>query len=168
MVVGFANGIVRVLRIVEYDIGDGYKEFRRTMVFKPHNACVIDVSFADSSPLFASTGGDGTIFFFDVRSHLSITNMWIPLKFVRLSQVSDQLNKNMPQSIGHGSIVCESINWRVKEEKDGGDIAVCSCSDGVLREYEVKVSILRFLYRMDMSTCVDRRENGLQCVFRPT
>lgn len=103
-------------------------------MFKPHNAAVVDISFSESSPLFASTGGDGTVFFFDIRSKLSSNYQWIPLKFVRLLTVSDVQNKSMPHTIGHSALVCETVTWR---QHDGRDLAVCSCSDGVLREYDV-------------------------------
>lgn len=108
------------------------------MVFKPHNAPILDISFSPSSPLFATAGGDGTVFFFDVRSRYSTSNSWIPLKFIRITATLDGSHRILPPplpSLFH-RCVCEKLSWRMDSRT--GDTAVCTCSDGVLREYSVR------------------------------
>lgn len=135
--VGFADGIIRVLKIIEYDIGQGYKNFRRRMVFKPHNASVIDVAFSELSPLFTSCGADGTVFFFDTRSAFARNKQFIPLKFIRFSPVIDLQGKSLPPPLpgqfpGQVSVIlCEKLIWRISGREDS---LACVCSDGVLRE----------------------------------
>ena len=142
-----------MLKLVEYEAGGGYRDFRRKMVFKPHNVPVIDINFSEINPLFATAAEDGTVFFFDIRAKFSINNSWIPLKFVRIDAVTDiqikilhaQLssasNNNNNNNINNNSnshdsiILCERISWKSDGDKD---IAICSCSDGVIREFEVQ------------------------------
>ena len=163
----------------EYILGEGYKDFRRKMVFKPHNVAVIDISFSEKNPLFATTAADGTVFFFDIRSKFSVSHQWTPLKFVRINSVTDlkikilhdqfsllsnnsssnniisnnnnssnNLNNNNNSNNSNNDNVnininkdnnnitlCEKISWKVIDNKD---IVICSCTDGVIREFEVQ------------------------------
>ena len=133
--------MIRVLRLVEIELGGGYKDFRRKMVFKPHNAGILDLSFSELNPLFATTGGDGTVFFFDIRSNLSVNNQWIPLKFIRILPVSDS-SRELPHTTlttnTNNLIICERLSWKILTENAGNkDIIMCSCSDGILREFDV-------------------------------
>ena len=121
------------------------------MVFKPHNVPVIDINFSEINPLFATAAEDGTVFFFDIRAKFSINNSWIPLKFVRIDAVTDIQIKILQAQLSSASnnnnninnnnnshdsmILCERISWKSDGDKD---IAICSCSDGVIREFEVQ------------------------------
>ena len=122
----------------EREPGEAYSAFKRKMVFKPHNAPILDASFSPSSPLFATAGGDGTVFFFDVRSRYSTNNSWIPLKFIRITAPLDVFHRTLPPSLPSlfHRPVCEKLSWRMDSRT--GDTAVCTCSDGVLREHSIK------------------------------
>lgn len=144
------------LHPTERDVGEAYNGFRRKMVFKPHNATVLDISFCPTCPLFATAGADGTIFFFDTSYGLRGTS-WAPLKFIRIAPPMDVPGRILPPT-GPSShkIVCERISWRLSsdisslsndstygimagnaETGTDADTAVCCCSDGVMREYSV-------------------------------
>lgn len=141
------------LHYTERDVGEAYNGFRRKMVFKPHNATVLDISFCPTCPLFATTAADGTIFFFDTNSGLRGGN-WAPLKFVRIAPPMDVPGRTLPPTVSSShKIVCEKISWRVSidigsasSDSNFGiigagmmetEIAVCCCSDGVMREFSV-------------------------------
>jgi hypothetical protein len=123
------------------------------MVFKPHNSTVLDISFCPTCPLFATTGADGTIFFFDTNSGLRGSN-WAPLKFVRIAPPMDVPGRTLPPTASSShKIVCEKISWRRSSDMSSAsndstfgiiagtgtetDTAVCCCSDGVMREFSV-------------------------------
>lgn len=123
VVVGFQDGIIRVLKLVEKAKGEPYDGFRRKMVFKPHNSPILDISFSPFSPTLASTSADGTVFFFDTRSKFSSNNSWIPLKFVRILPLVD--GKNGAQNPGPAplsshppKIVCEKLTWRMNYKRN--------------------------------------------------
>jgi WD40 repeat protein len=122
VVVGFQDGIIRVLKLVEKAKGEPYSGFRRKMVFKPHNSPILDISFSPFSPTLASTSADGTVFFFDTRSKFSSNNSWIPLKFVRILPLVDGKNGAQnpgpaPLSSHPAKIVCEKLTWRMNYKK---------------------------------------------------
>jgi WD40 repeat protein len=123
------------------------------MVFKPHNATVLDISFCPTCPLFATTGADGTVFFFDTNSGLRGSS-WAPLKFVRIAPPMDVPGRTLPPTApSTNKIVCEKISWRLTSDISSvsndstieiiagtgteTDTAVCCCSDGVMREFSV-------------------------------
>ena len=123
VVVGFQNGIIRVLKLVEKAKGEPYNGFRRKMVFKPHNSPILDISFSPFSPTLASTSADGTVFFFDTRSQFSSNNSWIPLKFVRILPLVDGKNGAQnpgpaPMSFHPPKIVCERLTWRMNYKRN--------------------------------------------------
>ena len=141
--VGFADGIVRVLRLAELSAGGGYLMFRRKMVFKPHNAAVLDLAFSEMNRLFCTTGADGLVFFFDTRATLGANNSWTPLKFVKLAPVADTQGLTLPVNLGNATIFCDRFSWRPVDPhlNDKGvdpDSVLCSCNDGVVREMFVK------------------------------
>jgi WD40 repeat protein len=121
---GFDDGVVRVLSIFQREQGDF--EMYKQMLFKPHNDKLMALSFSPDGKLFCTSGGDGTIFFFDTTC-MTYDNSWIPLRFVSLGP----------------KVVCESLSWR----KNGS--LICSCSDGVGRI--VDVSLVRRLVGTDSS-----------------
>ena len=144
--VGFADGIVRVLRLAEITPGDsgGYMLFKRKMVFKLHIAPVVDIAFSNMNKLFATTDLDGLVFFFDTRATLGANNSWTPLKFVNMRGVADAQGRQLPQAnLGSGAIVCERLSWRPPvagaDDPDAAtDSVLCSCNDGVVRELNVQ------------------------------
>ena len=128
VVVGFQDGIIRVLKVVEKSKGEPYNGFKRKMVFKPHNSPILDLSFSPNSPILASTSGDGTVFFFDTRSKFSKNNSWIPLKFVRILPIIDgingaQLPDPTPMSTHASKIVCEKLSWRLNYKRNNHNLS---------------------------------------------
>ena len=128
VVVGFQDGIIRVLKLVEKSKGEPYNGFKRKMVFKPHNSPILDLSFSPNSPIFASTSGDGTVFFFDIRSKFSKNNSWIPLKFVRILPIIDGINGAQipdptPMSTHASKIVCEKLSWRLNYRRNNNNLS---------------------------------------------
>ena len=128
VVVGFQDGIIRVLKLVEKSKGEPYNGFKRKMVFKPHNSPILDLSFSPNSPIFASTSGDGTVFFFDTRSKFSKNNSWIPLKFVRILPIIDGINGAQipdptPMSTNASKIVCEKLSWRLNYKRNNNNLS---------------------------------------------
>ena len=144
--VGFADGIVRVLRLTEVTAGGGYLLFRRNMVFKPHNAAVLDIAFSHMSRLLATTGADGLVFVFDTRATLGAGNSWTPLKFVKMGPVGDAQGRALPVNMGSGLVVCDRLSWKPSNHSVDGvddpvsdvDSVLCSCNDGVVRELFVQ------------------------------
>ena len=62
-----------------------------------------------------------------------------PLKFVKILPVKDPQGKTLPVPASYTLTLCERISWR-----SGGadDSVLCSCTDGVVREYFVQELML--------------------------
>jgi WD40 repeat protein len=121
VVVGFADGVVRVLGLGEND--KGKLSFIRKMVFKPHNAAVTELSFNAEGSLLASAGKDGIIFFLDTSSSSAA---WSPIRFVTVVPGSNTVTGRAPVS-------CERISWNINSTA-----LLCTCSDGILREMDLQ------------------------------
>lgn len=116
VVVGFADGIVKLLRFSRDIGGDIPYIISQIMVIKPHTDAVTHLSFGNSSAILATGGKDGIVFFFDCKVKLT---SWTPLRFFRLSKVEE----------GRTPTTCTSISW-------SGSCVLIGCSDGIAREID--------------------------------
>ena len=127
--VGFADGVVRVLSLGQEDVDHSSKNhqlsFLRKMVFKPHNAPVMDISFSSDGNLLATSGSDGIVFFFQCVPVVDAATQWTPIRFVTMLPDPNGITKN--------PVSCKSISWSAD-----GFYVLCVCTDGVLREVELK------------------------------
>ena len=132
IVVGFADGTVRVLGLAEGDEGMDRVVFIRKMVCKPHNSAVVDLVFNATGAVLATTGKDGKVFFLRALSPSGeeLRSYW-PLKFVAMN--------SLPGST-KAPVYCERLTWSPNDAN-----ILCVCSDGVLRE----VDLHKLLSEMD-------------------
>jgi len=129
--VGFADGIVRVLALGQEDVDHNSKtiqqlSFLRKMVFKPHNAAVTDISFSTDGNMLATAGADGIVFFFQCAQVVDQTSQWTPIRFVTMFPDPNGVVAKNPVS-------CKQISWSSDDF-----YMLCTCTDGVLREVELK------------------------------
>ena len=119
--VGFADGVLKVLRFSKELNGDEPYMIVQMMALKPHTDAITQLSFGSSSTLLATAGKDGTVFFFECKTKFSggqLSN-WVPLRFFRLGKVEE----------GRAPTVCTSISW-------SGSCVLVGCSDGIAREID--------------------------------
>lgn len=115
-VVGFADGTVRLFTAYRASETDDFK-LCREMVFKPHKDHVTALSFSADGQLLVTAGADGIVFFFDTTIRTN-KNAWSPIRFTR-----------MPEKV-----YCTHLSWRKNEPER----VICSCSDGVARDVEIR------------------------------
>ena len=136
VLVGFADGVVRLLQLGEDD--DGKATWVRKMVFKPHNSGVSDISFNLQGTMVATAGKDGNVFVFNCVEKKGPNGSYTPLRFFVVSPASQQQG-------ARASTSCEKLCWSEDSTK-----LLCSCSDAVLRE--VDVSLLHERLPLDVET----------------
>jgi WD40 repeat protein len=129
--VGFGDGVVRVLALGEDDRREYSASksvqltFLRKLVFKPHNAPVIDLAFSSDSGLLATSGADGIVFFFQCQPVVAANVAWNPVRFVTMLPESMGGNNRVPVS-------CRQLSWSPDSR-----CLLCTCTDGVLREVDL-------------------------------
>lgn len=136
VLVGFADGVVRLLQLGEDD--DGKATWVRKMVFKPHNSGVSDISFNPQGTMVATAGKDGNVFVFNCVEKKGPNGSYTPLRFFVVNPASQQQG-------ARASTSCEKLCWSEDSMK-----LLCSCSDAVLRE--VDVSLLHERLSLDVET----------------
>lgn len=130
--VGFADGVVRLLTLGEtMEEQEGTRKtsqlsFLRKMVFKPHNAAVLDLNFSADGSLLATSGADGIVFFFQCSQLQELTTAWNPVRFVTVLPNTTGVANKSPVS-------CRQLSWAAD-----GLTLLCTCSDGVLREIDLQ------------------------------
>jgi len=122
--VGFDDGTVKLLTLIENSITSAI-ELKLTMVFKPHNAKVVEMSFSDSGSFLATSSAEGTIFFFRCQSVTYGGVIWDPLYFVDVSKVA-----------GGNKIYSDRLTWDREEKR-----LLITSTDAVLRELDVSAII---------------------------
>ncbi len=130
--VGFGDGIVRVLGLAEDN--EEHLSYIRRMVLKPHNNAVVDLAFNDDCTMLATTGRDGIIFFFAVKSIPlekmdDATSVWVPQGFVSISPAIHGEEGGPTRA----SVICERMSW-----SPSSSTLLAVCSDGVMREIDAK------------------------------
>lgn len=123
ILVGFADGVVRLLMLGEGD--DCVPCWTRKMVFKPHTGMVIDLRFSACGTLLATAGKEGNVFVFKCSESNGPNGSYTPLRFFIVNPASLQAGK---------VTTCEKLDWSADSKK-----ILCSCSDAVLREVDVAV-----------------------------
>lgn len=91
--VGFADGVVRMLKLAISEEDETI--VTRTMVMKPHNAPVTDLSFDTSRNVLATSGKDGIVFFFNCTEFNGPKKSWTPLCFVTIAPGQQQLSSSL-------------------------------------------------------------------------
>jgi WD40 repeat protein len=141
--VGFADGCVRILALGEPEsvadsdqlpaqrnTGDQMLSFLRKMVFKPHNAPVLDLAFSPDSSVIATSGADGIIFYLQcapMADEESVRKpVWSPVRFVTVAP-------NANAAVGAAAVSAKQMSW----SPDGFSM-LATCTDGVLREIGLK------------------------------
>lgn len=129
VVVGFADGIIRILSIVRKSGPKVKHALVMRLVFKPHNAAIINMAFSENGTYFSSSGKDGIIFFHATKSftpddYAGIVQ-WMPMRFINLQSYISP-NSNLKNN---SLLLCEKMSWSTDDRQ-----MLISCNDQILRE----------------------------------